>query len=109
MEKLEQYKRAVQQILSEYAQYMATSDDFQLETIFDTERNHYQLMVVGWRGHERIYSPLLHIDIIDGKIWVQNNNTQFTLIDDFDKFGIDRQDIVNGLIPAHRRRAVAAA
>ncbi len=98
------YSTAIQQILTEYAEYMATDDVLQVETLFDTQRHHYQIMVLGWQNNQRVYHNLMHLDIINGQIWVQNNNTQFTLIEDFDRLHIPRKDIVNGLIPARRRQ-----
>jgi XisI protein len=109
MENLTPYQIAIQTILSEYAEYMATSGELSLQTLFDTKNNHYQILVLGWQGNKRIYNNLLHLDIIDGKIWVQNNNTQFTLVEDFERFSIAKQDIVNGLIPARRRKFSAFA
>ena len=103
MEKIANYQQAIQQILTEYASYMPVGEGLSLETVFDETRHHYQLIVLGWHGHEHIYKPLLHLDLINGKIWVQHNDTQFTLTEDFDRFGIPHQDIVNGLIPARRR------
>jgi hypothetical protein len=38
------------------------------ELLFDTIRDHSQLMCVGWRGLSRVYQPVLHFDIKDGKI-----------------------------------------
>lgn len=103
MDKLANYRQAIQQMLSEYADYMPIRENLTVETVFDTTHDHYQLVMLGWQGHERIYTPLLHIDILNGKIWVQLNETQFTLTEDFDRFNIPHQDIVNGLIPARRR------
>jgi XisI protein len=103
MDKLTNYQQAIQQILTEYASYMPVNEGLTLETIFDETRDHFQLVVLGWNGHEHIYKPLLHLDIINGKIWVQLNETQFTLTEDFDRFEIPHHDIVNGLIPTRRR------
>jgi hypothetical protein len=99
------YSNAIQQILTEYAEYMTTDDDvLQIETLFDTKRHHYQIVVLGWQNNKRIYHNLIHLDIINGQIWVQNNNTQFTLIEDFDRLNIPRKALVNGLISARRRQ-----
>lgn len=95
---------AVQQILTEYADYMTTDNVLQVETLFDTQRHHYQIVVLGWQNNKRVYHNLIHLDIIDGQVWVQNNDTQFSLIEDFDRMNIPRKDVVNGLISARRRQ-----
>jgi XisI protein len=43
------------------------------QLVFDVERNHYQIMHVGWRNKHRIYGCVVHLDIKDGKIWIQHN------------------------------------
>jgi hypothetical protein len=103
METITIYSNAIQQILTEYAEYITTDDILQIETLFDTQRHHYQIVVLGWQNNKRVYHNLIHLDIIDGQVWVQNNDTQFTLSEDFERFNICKKDIINGLIPARRR------
>jgi hypothetical protein len=47
MDKLLQYRSCVQQLISEYAKYHPAYRDIEVETIFDTQRDHYQLINVG--------------------------------------------------------------
>ena len=53
MEKLEQYRQYVQQVIKEYAQLGATNDEIEQQLIFDTVGDHYQLMYVGWKNRRR--------------------------------------------------------
>ena len=50
-----------------------TSSEVQL--IFDVERDHYQWMNVGWEGLKRVYRSIVHFDIREDKIWLQQNLT----------------------------------
>ena len=103
---LSSYQTAVINILSEYAVFMANADKhLSFQTLFDNERHHYQISVVGWENNQRIYKNLIHIDLIDNKIWVQNNNTQFDLLEDFEQHHIPKNDIVNAMIPERKRQA----
>jgi len=43
--------------------------------IFDRQRGRFVLMTVGWDDGERVHHPVIHIDIIGGKLWLQANNT----------------------------------
>ena len=36
----------------------------------------YQVVHVGWSNKRRVYSCVLHLDIIDGKIWIQHDGTE---------------------------------
>jgi hypothetical protein len=76
MERLEQYRQAIQTLLLDYAQ---PTDDTELETqvICDRDRDHYQLVSLGWQGHRRFYSCLMHLDIKDQKIWIQRTEVPF--------------------------------
>ncbi|NES74068.1 MAG: XisI protein [Okeania sp. SIO2D1] len=47
------------------------------QTVFDRERDHYQMVNLGWKNNNtRIYGCAIHVDIIDGKIWVQHDGTE---------------------------------
>ena len=39
----------------------------------------YQLLDVGWENLKRIYNCFIHLDIKDGKIWIQRNMTEADL------------------------------
>lgn len=72
-----------------------------LQTIFDVERDHYQLMYTGWENDRRVFGPLLHIDIQNGKVWIQWNDTEANVADDLMALGVQRQDIVLGFQPLY--------
>lgn len=77
MDRLEQYRQFIEQILTEHAEIFTTTDtDVKPQLIFDRERDHYQLSYVGWQGDKRVFGPVMHFDIEDGKIWVQYNGME---------------------------------
>ncbi len=101
---LEKYRTAVQQILTQYAKLRRNKGDVELQTIFDLERNHYQLMYIGWEGGHRVFGPVMHLDIKDGKIWIQWNGTEQAVADDLMALGVKRVDIVLGFHPPNMRK-----
>jgi hypothetical protein len=44
--------------------------------VFDREHDRYLLVETGWQNGYRIYGTLLHIDIIDTKLWIQHDGTE---------------------------------
>ena len=56
MEKLEQYRQYVQQVIKEYAQLGANNDEIEQQLIFDTVGYHYQLMYVGWKNRRLCFT-----------------------------------------------------
>ncbi|MDY7013242.1 MAG: XisI protein [Cyanobacteriota bacterium] len=94
MEKIERYRAFVQQILEDYASLSPDDDEVNTERIFDTERDHYQIVYAGWKNRRRMYGCVLHLDIKDGKIWVQHDGTEIGMADELVKLGVPKEDIV---------------
>ena len=76
MDKLVKYRQLIQQMLTDYAQYKPAHGEIDVETIFDTERDHYQVINVGWDRNKYVYGCAIDIDIKNGKIWLQWNSTE---------------------------------
>lgn len=102
MEKLARYQEIIQEILQDYVG--EGSGENRPRLIFDTERNHYQLLTIGWRDElRRILEVVVHIDIIDGKIWVQRDFTEPSITDQLLAKGVPNSDIVLGFHPPYKR------
>jgi XisI protein len=104
MATLTKYQTKVQDLLTELAAYGSKNGEVESQLIFDRERNHYQLVYVGWRNDRRIYGCVVHLDIKDGKIWVQHNGTEFDISIWLAEMGIDKQHIVNGFHSSYMRQ-----
>ncbi|MBD2139288.1 XisI protein [Anabaena sp. FACHB-1237] len=96
MDKLTQYRQIVQETLKEYGQAQPAYSNIEVETIFDTERDHYQIVHVGWEGQDWVHSCIIHIDIKGGKIWLQWNGTEDDIAANLVAAGVSKQDIVLG-------------
>jgi hypothetical protein len=103
MAAVEEYRQHIQRLLSEHAQLVWDSR-IQAETIFDQERDRYQLVYVGWRDSHRVYGVVLHLDIIDGKIWVQQDGTEVGIANKLVEIGVPKHDIVLGIDPPKMRQ-----
>ncbi|GAK49335.1 FdxN element excision controlling factor protein [Candidatus Moduliflexus flocculans] len=104
MEKITQYQQYVQQVLSEYAQLSQSDDSIEVELSFDSVRNHYHIFNVGWEKKRRIYGCVIHVDIKDGKIWIQHDGTEAVIADEFLKLGVPKEDIVLAFHSPFRRQ-----
>jgi XisI protein len=103
MDKLAQYRQYVQTLINHYAEDDISDDEVEVQLILDTERDHYQWMNVGWQELSRIYRTIIHIDIKDGKIWLQQNLTDQNPAEELVEMGVPREDIVLGLHPPYKR------
>ena len=99
----QQYRSIVEQLLAEYAKFLH-SDNVQMELIFDREHNRYLLVETGWQEGRRIYGTLLHLDIIEGKVWIQHDGTEEGVALELTQAGIPKEHIVLGFKPEERRR-----
>ncbi|MCO6477448.1 MAG: XisI protein, partial [Phaeodactylibacter sp.] len=79
-------------------------DDIDTELIIDRERNHFLLMNVGWKGKSPVYNTIIHIDIKDGKVWVQQDWTDAVIVDRLMEKGVPQEDIVLGFLAPYKQR-----
>jgi XisI protein len=96
MDHLEQYRKAIKTFLQEYADSRRIKSDTDIETIFDTENDRYLVLDVGWEKSRRIHNCIFHFDIKDGKIWLQENNTDIEVDQELEDMGISKKEIVVG-------------
>jgi hypothetical protein len=97
------YRDYVQQLMTRYAAADKAEEGVDIELVMDTAREHYQWMNVGWVELKRVYNCFIHIDIKDGKIWLQQNWTEEDPAADLVEMGVPREDIVLGLHPPYKR------
>ena len=101
--KLETYREIVQKFLGKYASYTPSHGEIEVQKLFDTQEDHYQVLGVGWDGKQRVYGCSIHLDIKDGKIWLQLNNTELDVARELVEMGVLRTDIVIGFQPLWMR------
>lgn len=104
MDRLTQYREAVRTLLTQYSQDKPANGDIEVQLLFDTERDHYQLVDLGWDGQRRIYNCVMHFDIQDGKVWIQRNQTDERIGEQLVALGVAQADIILGLQPPNLRQ-----
>lgn len=103
MERLEQYRQVIRSLLERYAAEGDQDEHLEIQVICDREHDHYQLVSLGWQGQRRFYSCLMHLDIKNGKVWIQRNQTDRLIAQELVEMGVAREDIVLGLQPAYAK------
>ena len=96
MDSLETYREIIERVLSDYAAVPYAHGDFKTEVVFDSGRDRYLLIDVGWDGKRRVHGCIVHIDIIDGKPWIQRDGTEQGIALDLEQAGIPKEHIVLG-------------
>jgi hypothetical protein len=111
MDTLETYHQLIRKILTEYAQIPYAYGDIQIETVFDSESDRYLLVILGRENARRVHGCLVHIDIINGKLWIQRDGTEHGIANELVNAGVMKDHIVLGFrspeIRKHTEFAVA--
>ncbi|MBA3694554.1 MAG: XisI protein [Acidobacteria bacterium] len=95
MDKLEKYRNLIEKILTEHASEPYSYGDIKSQTIFDRERDQYLLVDVGWNNKRfRVHGALVHVEIIDGKFWIQYDGIEDGITTDLELAGVPKSDIV---------------
>jgi hypothetical protein len=105
MDKLKKYQNIIIEFLNRYNKETSNyaDGDRKRRILIDRENNSYQLLSIGWNDDLYTFGTIFHFDIINGKIWMQCNNTEWEVVDDLMAAGVERQDIVLGFVPPAAR------
>jgi len=104
MDTLKTHRQLIRKILTDYAKIPYAHGNIQIETVFDSESDRYLLMIVGRDNRRRIHGCLVHIDIINGKIWIQRDGTEYGIANELVDVGVPKNRIVLGFRSPKRRR-----
>ena len=97
--KLERYREIARSIVNEYALYKPYYGDIELQAISDTcgglrLRDSYLLISFGWQGDRRVHSTILHLRIVEGKFWLERDETEEGITQYLLDHGVPKEDIV---------------
>ncbi|MEH1790851.1 MAG: XisI protein [Nostoc sp.] len=104
MDTLDNYRKIIEKILNEYAQLPYAYGELERQLIIDENANHYLLLTLGWENKQRVHGCLVHIDIINDKIWIQRDGTEDGIANEFVNLGIPKDHIVLAFQPAGVRK-----
>lgn len=103
MEYVERYRQLIRQKIETYAAIRPSLGEVEIEVIFDEDNDHYELMYAGWNGPYRIHGSVLHIDIRDGKVWIQYDGMEDSIAEELVEAGIPHEHIVLAFKPPEIR------
>ena len=103
MDTLANYRQIIERILTEYSLIPYSYGQLERRLILDRHSNHYMLMTLGWEGKKRVHGCLVHLEIIDGKIWVQRDGTEDGIATELVAAGIPKSVIVLAFHPPYVR------
>jgi hypothetical protein len=105
-------RTAVRQVLSRYADLdnaTGAGADARTYRAFDTDRDQYLVVRLGWAGQRRVKGVILHVRIDGGKVWVEENGTDREIARELAALGVPPGDIVFGFHHPSLRESVPSA
>ncbi len=106
----EQDSALLEKILCERAQFYGFPERFRTLTVFDRSHGQFLLMDEGWDGFKRIHRIWVHVELTEGKFWIQKDGTEDGIAVDLVNAGIPKERIVLAFQhPARRQYSEFAA
>jgi len=104
MDKLTRYREIIRRELQGYADWLTKPGGrIRSEVVYHPTLDHFELVYHGWEGNRRVHSVPFHLDIIDGKIWIQHDGTDRPIAIELERSGVPKDDIVLGFHSAENR------
>ncbi|MBD2495095.1 XisI protein [Nostoc sp. FACHB-280] len=94
--RLDNYRNIIRNILKSYLNISYANADIRNRAAFDLENDEYLIISEGWQDKEHLHSCLIHIEIMNGKAWIQCDNTEDGIANELVQAGIPKEDIVLG-------------
>lgn len=104
MDNIDQYRNIIQTILQAYADIPCSYGQITTELIVSQDCNHFLLIDEGWRDGLRVHGCLVHVQLRDGKIWIQRDGIEEGVTDELVASGIPKDKIVLAFHPPEVRQ-----
>jgi hypothetical protein len=89
-----EYPQIIRSIINWQSNLKPSVGDVETEVIIDEQAGHFALNHSGWVNGYRIHGAVVHIDIRDGKIWIQHDGTEYGIATELIAFGVQKEKIV---------------
>jgi hypothetical protein len=99
----EQDESIIETVLNELANVKPSYGDLVYAPIFDSERHHYQVLVQGWLNDRYHCQIIVHIELKNDFVWLQQDLTDANIAEQLIEHGIPRERIVLGFQPPYKR------
>ncbi|HEY9601713.1 MAG TPA: XisI protein [Allocoleopsis sp.] len=90
MDRIDEYRDIIEYGLEGHHRIPYSHGHIESKLIIDRDRNNFLLMNAGWNGKRRIHGCVVHVEIIDGKIWIQRDG----ITDELVAAGVPKDKIV---------------
>ena len=100
---VKKYQKAILNILEEYAKIKYANLNGENQIIVDKENQRFLIMTIGWQKNTFVHICPMHFDIVNNKIWVQENRTEWNVGEMLENQGVPKSEIVLGFLAPSTR------
>ena len=104
MDKLNNYRKILQKIVTHHAQYSSSQEQIESLSICDATNDNYILLDVGWDRTGRVHDIALHLRLQNGKIWIEWDGIEEGVTQELLELGVPKEDIVLGFYRPKKRQ-----
>jgi hypothetical protein len=104
MGSIKEYREKIKNILTDYVSIPYSQGDIKSKLIISNDENNYLVMTEGWQNKKRVHGCIIHLEIIDNKIWVHRDGTEYGIANELVNARISKDNIVLGFHPANIRQ-----
>jgi ketopantoate reductase len=94
MAEVKDYPAILRKIIENYAAIKPAFGDVESEVIIDESKGHYELIERGWSKENRVHGCLMHVDIRNGKFWIEHDGTEYGIANELVDAGVPKEHIV---------------
>lgn len=98
------YAQISKRVLIDYLDFYKGLGFSSIRPLFDDHHQSYMLLDIGWYGKKYIHNATIHLEVINGKIWIQHDDTEAGVATTLEEHGVPRSDIVLGFQPPDMRQ-----
>jgi XisI protein len=104
MDPMNAYREAIEHVLTVYTEIPYAHGELRCEALFDRGHDRYALVTLGWSAGKRVHFPLVHIDILNGKVSIEKDNTEDGVATELVQAGIPKSQFVLAFRSAQVRK-----
>ncbi|MEC4985850.1 MAG: XisI protein [Oscillatoria sp. PMC 1068.18] len=99
MDNLDNYRKIIQNKLKEYTEIPYAYGDLRCQLIVSDDQNNFLLITQGWEEDLHVHGCLVHLEIIQDKIWIHRDGIEDGIANELVAAEIPKSQIVLGFHP----------
>lgn len=99
MDRLNYYRQIIETTLTGLTHIRYANPNVRNRAVFDRNSDNYLVMSEGWDNGYRVHHCLVHLELYNGKIWIQHDGLEDGIALALEQAGILKNDLVLGFQP----------